>query len=48
MFDLQDIMFALTAGIWLGGAMSQFGWGNKLLGTVYTFLGILSLVLIAI
>jgi hypothetical protein len=47
-FDLQDISFALTAGIWFGGAVTQFGWRNKLLGTVYTFLGILFLGLIVI
>jgi hypothetical protein len=48
MFDLHDIGFALTAGIWFGGAVSQFGWRNKLWGTVYTILGILFLVLIVI
>jgi hypothetical protein len=48
MFDLQDISLALTASIWFGGAASQFAWRNKLLGTVYTFIGILFLVLIAI
>ena len=48
MFDLQDICFALAAGIWFGGAASNFGWGNKLLGFYFTFMGILFLVLIAI